>query len=65
MAVYPYFTLKMMMWSSGWQTLKGEPTYEKKEKEYAVFGAPMLKHCAADLASWRWSHQHGCDIEPS
>ena len=23
-------TLQMMMWSSGWQTLEGEPAYDKK-----------------------------------
>jgi len=28
MVVYPDFTLQMMMWSSGWQTLECEPEYE-------------------------------------
>jgi len=28
---FPDFTLQMMMRSSGWQTLEGEPDYEKKK----------------------------------
>jgi len=29
MAVCPDFTLQMIMQSSGWQTLEGEPTYKR------------------------------------